>query len=167
MTTPQSPDGPDVPGVPGIPDVPDVRGVDDLPARRPSQPITHPAALARVLDVVCAAIAAPEGTLCVLFCDEDDRLVQPIAVDTLADAPREPDERIRLLSGLMDSLADIAPAGSVLVALARVGGLSATDDDISWADAVTAACAGRIRLLGVHLVTPDGSRPVPRTPRVA
>jgi hypothetical protein len=55
----------------------------------------------------------------------------------------------------------------VLIALVRVGDLSATDDDIGWADAARQACAGRIRMLGVHLVTPDGSRGVPAIPRVA
>ena len=161
MTTPQLPDGPD------HSDVPDPSGIPDLPEMWPQQPVTHPAALSRVLDVASASIASPDGTLCVLVCDEDDRLVQPIAIDTLADAPGELQERVRLLGSLMDGLADITPAGSVLIAVARVGGLSATEDDIAWADAASRACAGRIRLLGVHLVTPDGSRPVPAIPRVA
>lgn len=158
MTTPQSPDSGDDPDVPST---------SDLPPTWPRQPVTHPAALLRVLDVACASIAAPDGTLCVLFCDADDRLLQPIAIDTLADAPAEPGERVRLLGNLMDGLAGIEPEGSVLVALARVGGLSATDDDVGWAEAAARACEGRVRLLGVHIVTPNGSRPVPAIPRVA
>ena len=161
MTTPQFPDGPGHPGIPDPSDLP------EMPPTWPRQPVTHPAALSRVLDVACASIASPDGTLCVLVCDEDDRLVQPIAIDTLADAPGEPEERVRLLGNLMDGLATLAPAGSVLIAVARVGGLSATEDDVCWADAASRACAGRIRLLGVHVVTPDGSRPVPAIPRVA
>jgi hypothetical protein len=161
MTTPRFPDSPD------HPDVPDPSDRPELPPIWPRQPVTHPAALSRVLDVACASIASADGTLCVLFCDSDDRLLQPIAIDTLARAPAEPEDRVRLLGNLTGGLADLAPAGSVLIALARAGGLSATDDDICWADAASRACAGRIRLLGVHVVTPDGSRPVPAVRGVA
>jgi hypothetical protein len=63
---------------------------------------------------------------------------------------------------LFDMLADLDPAAGVIAALARRGGLSVTPDDARWAEAIARATAGRVRLLGVHLVTPDGCRPVPR-----
>jgi hypothetical protein len=161
MTTPQLPDRSDQADIAGV------SGACDLPATWPSQPITQMAALSHVLDVACTPMGAPDDTLWVLFCDEADRLLAPIAIDTLADAPGDSAERARMLGNLMAGLADIDPSGSVLVARARVGGLSATDDDICWADAATRACADRVRLLGVHLVTPDGSRPVPAISRSA
>ena len=34
-------------------------------------------------------------------------------------------------------------------------------DDVRWRDAAVAACASRVTLLGVHLVTVEGSRLVP------
>ena len=66
-----------------------------------------------------------------------------------------------LLVPVMRQVTDMEPDGGVLAAIARPGGLSATADDVAWADAVAAAAQGSVRLLGVHVVTLDGSRPVP------
>ena len=50
---------------------------------------------------------------------------------------------------------------SVLVAVARGYGLSLRDGDHAWARAAVRACADGPRLLGVHVITLDGSREVP------
>ena len=100
----------------------------------------------------CCATATPDSVL-------------PIAVD-------EPDRaasralRVRVVSMLLRAAEREHEPGSVMVAIARRGGLSATADDILWAESVLAAL-GDWHLLGVHVVTRSGSRPVPRASRVA
>jgi hypothetical protein len=63
---------------------------------------------------------------------------------------------------VLDVIAEVEPDPSLLAAIARPGGLSVTAEDLCWAEALAVAALGRVRLLGVHVVTVDGSRPVPR-----
>lgn len=138
----------------------------DLPDNWDSYPITDPALLPDVLDLVVSEQARATGALYLLVCDPGDRLVLPMQITELADAPAGPG-RDALLTVITDKVCEIEPDAGVLAAVARPGGLSATADDRAWAEALAQACDGRVRLLGVHVVTMDGSRPVPRDARAA
>lgn len=137
----------------------------DLPGGWSDDPITDPARLCAVLDLVVDRESRVRGELYMLFCDVTGRLLVPVCLGGDEALPGG-DERRRALTSLVDILAAVDPDGGVVAAIARPGGLSVTSEDYDWADAVAAAAAGRIRLLGVHVVTMDGSRPVPaRSPR--
>lgn len=137
----------------------------DLPADWPALPITRPDLLTDVLDLVVSDHARATGSLVLLICDPADRLVSPMEITDLRHAPAG-SQRAALLSIVIDTIAAIEPKAGVLAAIGRPGGLSVTGDDREWAAALAAATAGRVRLLGVHVVTADGSRPVP-TDRLA
>lgn len=134
---------------------------DDLPHDWPERPLTDPRLLADVLDLVVTSRSRDRGALYVLLCDDADRLLQPIAVDDVPPAP-EPAECDRVLQAVLGPVADLVPHGSFLVAVARPGGLSVTPADDGWAESARRV-RGPWRLLGVHVVTADGSRPVPLT----
>jgi hypothetical protein len=138
----------------------------DLPDDWGSRPITDPTLTADVLDLLVSEQCRHRGGLVLLFCDASDRLVAPIEVTPLPSPSPEAVERSTRLGDLVSSVvahpasARLAGAG-VLVALARPGLLSVSPDDACWADAVALATRNRVRLLGIHLVTQEGSRPVP------
>jgi hypothetical protein len=46
-------------------------------------------------------------------------------------------------------------------ALGRRRGLSVTADDEAWVHAARQACAGTVAMLGFHVITQAGSRPIP------
>lgn len=133
----------------------------DLPPDWASRPIADPDLLADVLDLAVSEQSRRTGGLMLLFCDTDMRLVQPVELTDPATAPTGVAERAAMLSMLVAAQADERPDGSLLVAMGRPGGLSATNDDQRWAAAIADAARGRLALLGVHIVTDDGNRPVP------
>lgn len=132
----------------------------DLPADWPTLPITRPDLVCDVLDLVVSEQARASATLTLLLCDSSDRLISPMQVADLDEAPLGAD-RLEMLATIMDAAADIDSDAGVLAAIGRPGGLSVTADDLDWADALAATTARTVRLLGVHLVTAEGSRPVP------
>lgn len=134
---------------------------DDLPDNWPELPLTDQRLLADVLDLVVSEQSRRDGALYVLLCDEHARLMQPMAIDLL-EAPDDPDARRQLMASVIDVTKHLGEKGSYVVAIARRGGLSVTPDDEQWAAAVVST-QGSWRLLGVHVVTRDGSRPVPLT----
>jgi hypothetical protein len=132
----------------------------DLPPDWPTRPITDPALLPDVLDLVVDERARVTGSLFLLFCDRGDRLVLPMEIGELASAPTG-HAAAEMLLPIMRKVSDMEPDGGVLAAIARPGGLSVTRDDVAWADTVCTAARGLLRLRGVHVITLDGSRPVP------
>ena len=56
---------------------------DDLPDNWPELPLTDQRLLADVLDLVVSEQSRRDGALYVLLCDENARLLQPIAIDLL------------------------------------------------------------------------------------
>jgi hypothetical protein len=131
---------------------------DDLPDDWSDRPLTDPALVSDVLDLVVMERDRRAGSLCLLLCDEEDRLLQPVAISEL-DEIRSEAERDR---GLSTVIGVLGHPGSVLVALARPDGLSIREDDVRWRAACVRVCAEHdVRLLGVHVVTCDGSREVP------
>lgn len=144
----------------------------DLPDDWGSRPITDPTLTADVLDLLVSEQCRHRGGLVLLFCDASDRLVAPIEVTPLPSPSPDVVECSMRLRDLVSSVvahpasAGLAGAG-VLVALARPGALAVSPDDARWADAAALAARNRVRLLGVHLVTHEGSRPVPSSRRAA
>ncbi len=132
---------------------------DDLPQDWPTRPLTDSRLIADVLDLVVPERSRIGGSLYILLCDENDRLLQPIAIATpdpaAASAMREEG-----LGALLSGAEDIVPGGSFIIVLAREDGLSVTEDDELWASAAQSA-RGAWRLLGIHVITLEGSRPVP------
>lgn len=136
---------------------------DDLPPDWPDRPLTDRRLVADVLDLLVSEQARHDGALLLVLCDRDARVRVPMQIDELDH--RDPlTTRARMLGHAVQALAEVEPGGSLLLALARGGGLSVTADDRCWAEAARVAASSRLRLLGVHVVTPDGSRPVPKVP---
>jgi hypothetical protein len=131
----------------------------DLPPQWAERPIHHPALVADVLDLLVPLSDRRAGALLVALCDAQGRLLQPCLVEGEpghAEARRTP----RFFA---EALAELSPGGSMLVGIARSAGLSARPDDLEFAAAAQDACAEHgLRLLGVHVVTLEGSRPIPR-----
>src|SRR5829696_8829971 len=112
-----------------------------------------------------------EGAIGVLVGDADQRLLVPAMIGDVDDVPPDADrsEGLRnFVSAVVGGMGtDAGPLG-LHFSIARRYGLSITPDDVRWRDAAIAACASRVTLLGVHLVTVEGSRLVPgRWPRSA
>ncbi len=129
----------------------------DLPPDAPDRPLTGATFVADMLDLVVPDSDRHRGALAVLICDEQDRLLAPVVVgDMPEDLPDGERER-----SLRTVLAATEGRGSALVAVARADGLSVRDGDRAWARAAVRACADGPRLLGVHVITHDGSREVP------
>lgn len=139
----------------------------DLPDGWNLLPVTHPALLNDVLDLAVGDQPRRDGGLSLMLCDEGERLLAPVEISPLSDAPASASERAATLRPLLESATEGIDDVTLLAAIGRPGGLSVTDDDLSWAEAVSRASDGVVRLLGVHLVTADGNRPIPWTPRAA
>jgi hypothetical protein len=137
-------------------------GFEDLPANWNDVPLTEPAFVADVLDLCVMQRDRHRGALVLLICDDDARLVQPVVVEDLPER-LDDDERARPFEVAVEAMGGV---GSLLVAIARRDGLTISDNDRDWAAAAVRVCGDRVRLLGVHVVTTFGSRPV-QLPRAA
>jgi hypothetical protein len=130
---------------------------EDLPDNWDDCPLTDPALLSDVLDLVVFEKDRAAGAVSFLLCDEDARLVQPVTIGELP-ATMTQAERVHFVSVMVEGMGH---RGAMVVALARDDGLSITADDQAWCRAAQAACGNDVRLLGVHVVTMTGSRVVP------
>jgi hypothetical protein len=137
-------------------------GFDNLPAGWADQALSDPhVVIADVLDLFVLDRDRRRGALYALLCDDRDRIEVPVAVDDIGDGGSL-EERIHVFGVFAQAVAMNSPGGSMLVAVARRGGLSLTADDHLWRRGAEGACAREgVRLLGVHVVTLDGSRLVP------
>ena len=131
----------------------------DVPRDLAQRPLTDARFVADVLDLCVPFPDREAGALCVLLCDYEDRLAQPMVIGEIGHPSA--DERLQMLSNMFLVARELLPYGSVLLAVARADGLSLTPDDELWARAAVAAADG-YRLLGVHVVTMHGSREIPR-----
>jgi hypothetical protein len=133
---------------------------DDLPNGWAERPLTDESLIADVLDLLVKDRDRKRGCILFALCDAEGRLMQPCVVDDLPPVipERELGAIVSVFSGV---LAGGDPPGSLLVAIGRAHGLSATEQDQQWRAAAEQACQGRITLLGVHVITTEGSRPVP------
>lgn len=136
---------------------------EDLPEDWPSIPLTDPTHIADVLDIYVSLRARQQGALVVVICDEQRRPVQPIEIDGVPACP--PADATRFLHHLAITIGD-RPGCGALFAIARHRTLQATANDQAWRHAIETAFAGHAEVLGVHVVTRDGSLPV-RSPGAA
>ncbi|HRY11601.1 MAG TPA: hypothetical protein P5544_16670 [Candidatus Nanopelagicales bacterium] len=127
----------------------------DLPTDWPDIPLTDPTHIANVLDIFVSMKTRMNGGLLVLLCDPLRCPMQPILVEDFGRRP--PEDGDQALKNMATSIAEVLPGATVLCAIARRGGLSITADDRAWRTAITRAFAD-VPLIGVHVVTPDGSR---------
>ena len=142
-------------------------GFDDLPDDWSDRPLTDPRLLSDVLDLVVMERDRRASALGVLICDGHQRLVLPVMIGELDDLAGDDDRRKGLETIAMAVrgfvLGDAGGTGrpGIHLAIARRDGLSITRSDRSWQRAAMSVCADDIDLLGVHVVTCDGSRTMP------
>lgn len=142
-------------------------GFQDLPDDWPDQPLTDPQLLADVLDLVVMERDRRAGGLAVLICDGHRRLAVPVMISEPDDLASDEDRRNGLEAIAMAvrsfDLGDDGGTGrpGIHLAIARRDGLSVTGSDRAWQRAAAVVCADDIDLLGVHIVTSDGSRTLP------
>lgn len=121
--------------------------------------LSSAAAVADALDLLVPPADRRRSTAWVLLCDDHDELVVPCVVDELPEQPPA-DECAALLAPFAAALGAGSGAG-LLLALTRRGQAAVTDLERRWFHAAHAVCVARaVRLLGVHLLTPEGAREV-------
>ena len=142
-------------------------GFDDLPDDWSDRPLTDPQLLADVLDLVVMERDRRAGALGVLICDGHRRLALPVMISDLDEVAGDDDRRkgLETIATAVRAF-DLADAGGtgrpgIHLAIARRDGLSITRSDRSWQRAARSVCGDEIDLLGVHVVTCDGSRTMP------
>jgi len=133
---------------------------EDLPPDVAQRPLTDARLVADVLDLCVPFPDREAGAICVLLCDEADRLAQPMVIAEIGHPGAE--DRLQFMHGIFGIARQLMPYGSVLLAVARADGLSLTADDQLWARSAVMAADG-YRLLGIHVVTMHGSREIPRS----
>jgi hypothetical protein len=138
---------------------------EDLPDDWPDLPLDDARLIEDVLDLFVSMRARFDGALLFLLCDESRRALQPILVDEIDVAP--PPDSDLMLDNLVTAIVDARADLSVLVAVARPGRLRAFPCDHAWAQCISRACADRLPVIGIHLVTPRGSLPIQAEPLVA
>lgn len=132
---------------------------ENLPKNWDEAPVDRPDRIADLLDLLVSEEARERGALLILICDGGGYLLAPCIVE---DVPREPsvDECGETLAGFMLAIRENDDARSVLLAVGRPDGLSLTEADRRWRIAAEELCGDDIRLLGVHLITHHGTRPI-------
>ena len=131
----------------------------DVPRDLAQRPLTDARLAADVLDLCVPFRDREAGAICVLLCDDEDRLAQPMVIGEIGHPSAE--DRLLFMHNIFEMARQLLPYGSVLLAIARADGLSLTPDDELWARSAVTAADG-YRLLGIHVVTMHGSREVPR-----
>lgn len=131
----------------------------NLPKNWDETPVDRPDRIADLLDLLVSERARDSGALLILICDRDGYLLAPCIVE---DMPREASitECRQALSGFFQAMRENDQAESVLLAVGRPDGLSLTEADRRWYAVAEELCGDDIRLLGVHLITHHGTRPI-------
>lgn len=138
---------------------------ENLPADWPTIPLTDPDHIADVLDIFVGVRDRTVGSLLILICDDQRRPVQPMILNDIgAGSPR--DAHVPL-ARIADGIAELKPDATVLCAVARPGRTRVTKTDRQWAQCVDRALSGRLPVISVHLVTLDGTIPIPTTGHAA
>lgn len=131
---------------------------ENLPADWPTIPLIDPDHIADVLDIFVSPSDRNAGSLLILICDEQRRPVQPVVINDI-DAGRPGGDRVPL-ERIARQIADLIPDATVLCAIARTGHTRVTKTDRRWAHTLERAFAGHLELLGVHLITLDGTQQI-------
>lgn len=99
-------------------------------------------------------------TLWIFVCDDENRA---LLVSPISDMPAESsfEECKHVVSLFAEVLARAGEGGALLVVITRPSPSSATDTDRYWYRAVHDICREHsVRVLGVHLMTPDTHRAI-------
>ncbi len=139
---------------------------EQLPDDWSQRPLTEAGLVADVLDLLISFADRRSGGLAILVCDDQARLLQPTLMTDPADSVPVA-ERSGIIEFWIDMAEQLEPGGGLLIAIVRANGLSVTDDDRVWCEVAARSCAERITLLGIHIVTLEGSRPVPMQSQAA
>jgi hypothetical protein len=126
---------------------------EDLPKDWHTVPLTDPDRIADVLDLLVPVRDRYRGALLIAICDAQRRFVQAMLITELGS--QEVYEGT-FFEQLADLLADAVPGCTVLCALARRRNLQATERDQQWRRVLESSFAGRVELIGMHLVTVTG-----------
>lgn len=95
-----------------------------------------------------------------VLCDADNRVMVHCPVDDLPE-DLEPEDCAHFVSVFASALAEGDEAGGILVAITRPGSATVTDTDRHWFRATHEVCSQTgVRVLGVHLLTPDDHREI-------
>lgn len=131
---------------------------ENLPADWPTIPLTDPSHIADVLDIFVGIQDRMTGSLLILICDEQRLPVQPVMINDIYAG--SPNFDHRPFADIADGVADVRPGATILCAIARRGPTHVTANDRRWARMLERAFADRLELIGVHLVTLDGTVPI-------
>lgn len=127
---------------------------ENLPTDWNKLPLSDPTLAIDVVDLFISEADRAAGVVSVLLCDEQDRLLAPVAV-SLDGYPGGPADVGILMKPFILAL-NARPGGACLVALGRRGPLESPTDD-EWALHVAQACEeSGVRLLGFYVATPEG-----------
>ncbi|MGB8021647.1 MAG: hypothetical protein WCF04_10500 [Candidatus Nanopelagicales bacterium] len=133
---------------------------EKLPADWPTIPLIDPNHIADVLDIFVGVGDRMAGSLLILICDEQRRPVQPIIINDI-DTGASGDGYLHLAQ-IAQNVSELRPEATAMCGIARRGSASVTNTDRLWAQTLERAFAGYVQLLGVHLITLDGTVPIPR-----
>jgi hypothetical protein len=139
----------------------------NLPENWSDQPLSDPSIAVDVVDLFISKADRRRGMFVVLLCDDQDRLLTPIAVDGLSGGGVDE----------MDGSVDVGPedcevmlkpfllaaqAGTdsgLLLAMGRFGPSDLPEVDEPWAAEVARLCREYgVRLIGFYVATTDGVR---------
>lgn len=139
----------------------------NLPENWSDQPLSDPSIAVDVVDLFISKADRRRGMFVVLLCDDQDRLLTPIAVDGLSGGGVDE----------MDGSVDVGPedcevmlkpfllaaqAGTdsgLLLAMGRFGPSDLPEVDEPWAEEVARLCREYgVRLIGFYVATTDGVR---------
>jgi hypothetical protein len=102
----------------------------------------------------------PPPCLLLLAADDLGRLVLPIAVDEVPVDPPQ-DERISVLSALLEHVVALARLHGVALAVGRLGHPRPRGSDFGWHDALAQCCrTACVTCYGTYVATPIGVRRV-------
>ncbi len=134
---------------------------DDLPRNWSDLSLTEPRLVADVLDLMIGLADRRTRSIAVLACDSGVRLIQPMMVESVP-SPADPELMHRAVGIVVEALGGIEPEGRLILAFTRPTGLSVTPDDVAWTAAALEALAPTAwSLSSAHVVTLEGSRPIP------
>lgn len=131
----------------------------DLPKDWRNTPLIDPTHIANVLDVFVSLEDRARNSLLILICDEGRRPFQPVIVNEIDSG--SPYQARPFLERLARTVADANPNATILFAIARRDRLRVSRNDREWKRAIEASFGDSLEVMGVHVITFEGSIPIP------
>ncbi len=114
--------------------------------------------IADLLDLIVDMQARLARSLMILVCDGDGLPFQPIAIEEITNLPDLKAQT--MIDRVVQTIVSGSPGASALCAVARPGTLRLRAGDRAWSACLNESMRTRMPILGTHLVTPVGSRPI-------